>query len=95
VADFLTGSALAAGVGLPIILMHTDVVRVPALPPLCRAIMSAAGWISTPGSPFCWNQQIDLGPMFMSMVGGAVVYLSVVAYVYVCHKGQEDDGFSM
>jgi hypothetical protein len=33
--------------------------------------------------------------MFMSMVGGAVVYLSVVAYVYVCHKGQEDDGFSM
>ncbi len=32
VADFLTGSALAAGVGLPIILMHTDVVRTPAFP---------------------------------------------------------------
>ena len=32
VADFLTGSALAAGVGLPIILMHTDVVCAPALP---------------------------------------------------------------
>lgn len=63
VADFLTGSALAAGFGLPIILMHTDV--------------------------------IDLGPMFMSMVGGAVVYLSVVAYVYVCHKGQEEADFSM
>lgn len=27
VTDFLTGAALTCGVGLPIILMHTDVVR--------------------------------------------------------------------
>ncbi|ELR17597.1 vacuolar protein sorting 55 protein [Acanthamoeba castellanii str. Neff] len=77
VADFLTGSALAAGFGLPIILMHTDV----------HAWLNRATVL--PG------QQIDLGPMFMSMVGGAVVYLSVVAYVYVCHKGQEEADFSM
>jgi ABC-type protease/lipase transport system fused ATPase/permease subunit len=34
VADFLTGSALAAGFGLPIILMHTDVVRILPFPSL-------------------------------------------------------------
>jgi hypothetical protein len=41
------------------------------------------------------SRKIDLGPMFMSMIGGAVVYLSVVSYVYVCHKGREEDSYAM
>jgi hypothetical protein len=34
---------------------------------------------------------IALGPMLMSMVGGFVIYISVVSYVYVCHKQHHDD----
>jgi hypothetical protein len=95
VADFLTGASLAAGFGLPLILMHTDVVRPSAAAnqpanhehTRLTSMLLVRAWSG--------SRKIDLGPMFMSMIGGAVVYLSVVSYVYVCHKGREEDSYAM